>query len=80
MSIKPVHITRTVNHWLQKHRDVSEDWITSVVLWTPHSNINDEFKLEKIIKRKRNRKKVTLWVKDYSWRYLVYKAHMEKYP
>lgn len=52
MSIKPVHITRTVNHWLQKHRDVSEDWITSVVLWTPHSNINDEFKLETIIKRK----------------------------
>ena len=78
LSLKPVHTTRSVIRWLTRHNQVSEEWIESIVLWTPHPVDNDQFTIKKVIKIKGKRKKITLWIRNYNWRYLVYKIHMEK--
>lgn len=77
MSIKPVHKTRTVYRWLVRHRAISEEWIDSVVIWTIKPKNIDEFILEKNTKINEKRKKIKLWIKDYNWRYLAHKIHME---
>ena len=64
MSIKPVHTTRSVLRWLQRHREVSEEWIQSVVLWTPKESEQEEFNIEKIIKISGKRKKNKLWIRN----------------
>jgi len=76
-SIKPVHMTRTVYRWLQRHQDISEQWILSVVTWTEHPLERDDYTMLKYTKVGGRIKKVTLWIRNYSWRYLVYKIHME---
>ena len=76
-SLKPVHLTRTVHRWLQRHRALSEQWIISVVTWTEHPEKEDDFQLLATTKVGGKLKLVSIWVRDYSWRYLVYKIHME---
>ena len=50
MSTKPVHTTRNVQRWLQRHREISEEWIQSVVLWTEKPFNQEEFIIERLVK------------------------------
>ncbi len=42
-----------------------------------HSIESDDYQLETITSVRGKTKKIIIWIRNYSWRYLVYKIHME---
>ena len=57
MATKPVHIARSVQRWLQRHKEISEEWIQSVVLWTEKPLNQEEFVIETLKEVSGKRKK-----------------------
>jgi len=78
---KVVQITRTVQRSLQRHRFINEAWVRQIILDMPMERrryINEEeFIIQTLRRKDKKTVKVSLWVHDYGWRFLVYKVHVE---
>ena len=75
--MKPVHFSKATQRWFQRHRQVSQERIGSIVRWSIHPPDSSQYELHEIIMVRGVPKRVTIWVHEYSWNYLVYKIHIE---
>jgi len=78
---KVVQTTRAVQRRLQRHRFINEVWVRQIVMDMPMERrryINEEEFIIQTLRRTDGKLvKVSLWVHDYGWRFLVYKVHVE---
>ena len=74
---KPVYYSKTVQRWFQRHRSISSERISSIVRWSEHPKDKDLYELVEIVIIKGKPRKITVWVREFSWSFLVYKLHME---
>lgn len=78
---KVVQVTATVFRKVLKHPFINEAWVRQIVIDTPHEKRKrideEEFIIETLRKVNRAIVKVSLWVREYEWRFLVYKIHVE---
>ena len=78
---KVVQTTHTVQRGLQRHRFINEAWIRQIILDIPierRKYINEEeFVIESLRRTDKKIAKISLWVHDYGWRFLVFKIHVE---
>lgn len=78
---KIVQVTATVFRKVLKHPFINEAWIRQIVIDTPREKRKrideEEFIIETLRKVNRAIVKVSLWVREYEWRFLVYKIHVE---
>ena len=61
----------------QRHALISQERITSIVLWSAHPPNLNQYELKEFIIVRGSPKKITIWIQEYSWDYFVYKIHLE---